>query len=222
MIFLPSQSEFMRFLDGRLATVGLTLDRLGGSLATAIDRTAATFALDTGKDRCDADGRPMLRTGHYSQMVLFLHNLSRAAYLAGDLDVADRVYFLNVSQSACDLLYEVDLPRRTHCDHPLGTIVGRGRFAAEAVFVFADGCCIGNNWGVYPQIDGRLVMSARSAVIGDTVIRGTVVLARGATLIDAGVIEDCLVFGAGSDLAFKPLPREKAAALIPFAEPPEV
>ena len=217
MIFLPSRSAYLTFLETRLATVGLSCDGLGALLPAALERAAARLSLDSGKYHRDDAGRPTLRTAHYSQMALLLHDLARAAHLAGDDDTADRIYFLNVGQSGCDLHYAVDLPLRTHCDHPLGAIIGRGRFAPHIAFVFSDGCCIGNNWGVYPEIAGHPVMSGHSAVIGATEIRGTVVLARGATLIDAGVVEDSMVFGSGPGLVRRPLDRERAAALIPFA-----
>ena len=215
MIILPSGPEFSNFLTVRLATVGLTIECLGAALPIAFARMANTLALNSDKYCRNAAGQPTLRMAHYSQMTLFLYNLARAIYLAGDPETANRVYFLNTSQSSCDLFYEVALPLRVHCDHPLGTIIGRGYFDPDMALVFSDGCCIGNNWGIYPEIQGNLAMMPRSAVIGATEIRGTVILARGASLIDAGIVEDCIVFGPSGETR-KSLDLHKAASFFPF------
>lgn len=217
LLLMPSAEVFHAFLALRLATVGLTPEAVEPHLEQALAATAKTHACLKAPSHRDASGNPLLGTAHYSQSALFLYRLARAAFLAGDEATADRIYFLNVAQSSCDLYHAVDLPIRTHCDHPLGSVVGRGRFSPSSTFVFADGCGIGNNWGIYPEVDGRLILSSRAAVIGRTTIRGTVVLARGATLIDAGLVEDCAVFGSGRDIVRRPLDEMKATELDPFA-----
>ncbi len=213
---LPNEENFREFLGVRLATVGVTIGDIELLLEPTYNKVSATFALIDRRYYRAEDGTPLLRTAHYSQSAVFLYHLSRQAYLSGDGHLADRIYMLNVSQSACDLFYEVELPQRVYCDHPLGSVIGRGHFTERSQLVFSDGCTIGNNWGVYPKIDGRLVLLSRSAVIGKTEISGTVVMARGAELIDAGSVENCWVFGSGRDVIFKPIDLQRANVLIPF------
>lgn len=207
ILLLPSESEFLGFLEARLATVGLALSSLEPYLASALETTARRFSTVKSKYYRDSDGRGVLRTAHYSQWILFLYELSRRAYLAGDLALADKLYYLNVGTGACDLFYEVEIPIRSHCDHPLGAVIGRAHFDPESALAFTSGCNIGNNWGRYPRIKGCLLMYPQSAVLGETTISGTVVMSRGSCLQDAGAVSDCIVFGARGERR-KPLARE--------------
>lgn len=218
LVIAPSCPVFLSFLAARLVTVGIGIEEGLPLMPAALLRLAATFSMTRNRYyREESTGRPVLLTGHYSQSVLLFHALAREANATGLQDLANRIYFLNTAQSSCDIHFEIDLPIKTHCDHPLGSVIGRATFGAEAGLVFADGCGIGNNWGRYPHIEGMLVMTSRSAVIGKTEIHGTVVLGRGATLIDAGRVENCLVVGEGRNVEFRPLDPAKVAALVPFS-----
>lgn len=206
----------MEFLEIRLGTVAVTLAQVEPFLASALDITARRFSTIRSRYFSDEAGRCVMRTAHYSQFILFLHALSRQAFLAQEITLADRLYHLNVATGACDLFYEVDLPLRTHCDHPLGAVIGRGVFGSQASLSFTTGCTIGNNWGRYPRIDGALVMYPNSALLGETTIRGTVVLSRGGCLQDAGDVSDCIVFGSRGEYR-KPLaPVDAMDKYCPF------
>lgn len=219
LAFSPSYDGFLAFLTARLASVAVEAGDVAPLLPEALARVRASFALTRNKYYRDGASRtPRVLVGHYSQCVLIFHHLARRAFLAGREDLAHRLYFLNTSQSSCDIHHEIELPARVYCDHPLGAVIGRGEFGPSASLAFADGCGVGNNWGHYPRIEGDLIMTSRSAVIGRTIIRGAVVLGRGATLVDAGVVENCLVVGQGRDLRMKPLDPERFAELSPFLE----
>lgn len=209
ILLLPTEPVFFGFLEKRLATVGLALSALEPYLTSAMQTTARRFSTIRSKYYRDGEGRSVLRTAHYSQSILFLYELSRCAYLAGDIVLADKLYFLNVGTGACDLFYEIDLPIRTHCDHPLGAVIGRGDFGPDSALAFTSGCNIGNNWGCYPRIEGCLLMYPQSAVLGETTILGTVVMSRGSCLQDAGEVSDCIVFGVRGEQR-KPITREDA------------
>lgn len=161
-------------------------------------------------------GDAYLRSWHYSQLVLVLHALARQLHLSGASDLAERIYFAMVSHTSCDIYYEVCLPILTSCDHPLGAVIGRGKFSKNSSLQFSSGCNIGNNNGVYPEIHGNLLMLPGSALVGNSIIRGNVVMAKGAYLKDAGLIEDKIVFGSNPRNVFKTLPQELFTSLSMF------
>jgi len=113
-----------------------------------------------------------------------------------------------VSHTACDLYYEVALPVKTSCDHPIGAVIGRGSFSNDSSLQFSSGCNIGNNNGVYPKIEGNLLKLPGSTLVGNTLIRGNVVMGKGAYLKDAGLIENKIVFGNDPKNIFKNLSPE--------------
>lgn len=146
-----------------------------------------------------------LQAYNYSQLVLVLHPLARYLYSIGQKHLSDRVYFSMVSHTSCDIYYEVALPILTSCDHPLGAIIGRAMFSKTASLQFSNGCNLGNNHGKYPYVEGNLLMLPGSAIVGETFIRGNVVMAKGAYLKDAGLIENVIVFGGHPKNIFKSL-----------------
>jgi serine O-acetyltransferase len=159
---------------------------------------------------------PVLRLGHNAQYTVLLYHLERSAFEAGRRGVADRVYALLRMVSAVDLYYEVALPKFWGCDHPLGSVIGRGKFESGSSLFFAQNCNIGNNSGVFPRISGNLYMLGNSSVLGSTHIRGNVVLANGACAIDAGELADCIVFGRSPNLSVKPITADRFRELTPF------
>lgn len=163
-------------------------------------------------------GEAYLRAWHYSQLVLVLHPLARCLHLNGLSHLSERVYFAMVSHTACDIYYEVPLPVRTSCDHPLGAVIGRGSFGENASLQFSSGCNIGNNNGVYPEVHGNLLMLPGSSLVGKSLIMGNVVLAKGAYLKDAGLIENKIVFGCHPDNIFKNLSSEVFSSHSMFSD----
>lgn len=215
----PSQAEFEGFLDRQLGLVGLHVDGLAHDLPGIYSRIAEQFSRVRNKYyRCD--GAPTLRLGHNAQYSIFLYHLSRSQFAAGDRLAADKLYALLRMVSSFDLYYEVSLPRLWACDHPLGSVIGRARFAEAATFFFVQNCTIGNNNGIYPDILGNLHMLPNSNLLGATKVVGNVVLANGACAIDAGELRDCMVFGRSPGLTIKPLAEGRFLDLSAFQRVP--
>ena len=213
--FYPSQSEFESFLDLQLGLVGLNADVVRGAAQATYSKTAAIFSRLRGKYFNDAKG-PVLRVAHNAQYTIFLYELSRAVFKQGERDQADRVYALLRMVSSVDLYYEVELPELWGCDHPLGSVIGRGRFAPQSTLFFSQNCNIGNSRGAQPEIRGNLHMAANAAVLGKTSVSGNVYLANGACVIDGGDLSDCLVFGRSPHLTIKPFDKERFAEMTAF------
>lgn len=200
----PSRREFEEFLELQLSLVGLRLKDLSQELQAAYLLVERQFSRIRNKYFNGSSG-PILKLAHNAQYTIILYHLARSASENGRKLVADRVYALLRMVSSADLYYEVKLPKLWSCDHPLGAVIGRGKFSDDATLFFAQNCNIGNNAGIYPTVLGNLHMYANSSLIGNTHVTGNVVLANGTCIIDAGELSDCIVFGRSPQLTFKPI-----------------
>jgi len=214
--FDPGRSEVEAYIDLQLRLVGLTIDDVMDELNPLYHSLARQFLSMRNRYFTD-EGAAVFRLAHNVQLTIFLYKLSRGLFLAGRRLDADRVYSLLRIVSSVDLYYEVELPELWACDHPLGSVIGRGRFAREATLFFAQNCNVGNNRGTYPRIQGNLHMFANSSLLGDTGVSGNVVLANGACAVDAGVLSDCIVFGRSPELVIKPLSADGFREISLFA-----
>jgi len=214
--FDPSREEFEKFLELQLGLVGISLAQISAEVAIVYPILERQFKRTKNK-YFTRDGLAILRVAHNAQYTIFLYHLSRALFLQNRRSEADRVYALLRMASGIDLYYEVVLPEWWTCDHPLGSVIGRGQFEPKASFVFTQNCNIGNNNGIYPKIAGNLIMFPNSSLLGDTRMSGNVILANGAYVIDAGELNDCIVYGRCPDLTIKRLSRERFYKLSPLA-----
>jgi serine O-acetyltransferase len=220
--FIPDKKKFYTFLSKRLNTVDLTLDDIQNILDSTLDNIYKRFSLSTNKYYFDENNNICLRVAHNSQICIFLYELSRNAYLQSLLYkeqnnqnesdkyklIADKLYYLNITDTSTNLMYDNKLPLRLHCEHTLGTIVGRAKFSDDSSLLIYQGCTIGGNISLeYPTIDGNLIMYSNSALIGNIQIKGTVVLGHGCSILDGGLIENKLVFGKSPNLIFKDIKK---------------
>ena len=209
--FLPSKQDFFQFLKVRFSTVGLDFDEVKSYLDSALEISEERFILNKSKYYTSTDRlRAQFNSTHYSSHALILYQLARECFLDGRIDLAEKTYFLNVATTATDLYYEVELPIRTGCDHPLGSVIGRARFEADSSLFFRQGCNIGGNRNengtpIYPEIKGSLYLNPRSSLIGDCTILGIVVLGNGAYVKNCEALENVVVFGISPNLTIKPI-----------------
>ncbi len=199
----PDDGRFRRFLIARLATVGLAFEDIAPYWGAALERTQARFATIRNKYYAADEAGTPLRAGHLGHTTLLLYELARRAWAARDRHCADLLFFLNVSGGGCNLLYEVEVPLMTFCDHPCGAVIGRGEFTPQASFSFSTNCTVGNSRNIYPVVDGNLTMLPNASVLGRTIIRGNVVMSNGSKLLDAGEIKDVVVYGTAPDNTFR-------------------
>jgi serine O-acetyltransferase len=213
--FDPGKTEFEAYLGAQLGFVNCRLRDLSGELDAVYLRIERQFGGIRNKYFRNGNS-PVLRVAHNAQYTIFLYHLARCAFENNKSGIADKIYALLRVASGVDLYYEVKLPEFWACDHPLGSVIGRARFESRATLFFAQNCNIGNNRGVYPQIDGNFHMYAGSSLLGDTRIHGNVVLSNGACVINGGHLSDCLIFGRSPHLTIKPLSKECFAEITAF------
>jgi len=215
--FLPSEKEFFDFLKIRFATVGIEFGEIEQYLLASLEISEKRFqSLKTKYFVNSATGSARFSATHYSGHALILYQLSRECFLRGRNDLAEKIYFLNISTTATDLFYEVDLPLKTGCEHPLGSVIGKAQFSKSSSLYFYQQCTIGGNLNsigqeVYPSVDGSLFLYSKTTLIGDVKISGLVVAGHATYIKNIGPLSDCIVFGEYPDLLIKPLTKQIVA-----------
>lgn len=143
-------------------------------------------------------------TDHYAAFLYFLAN---ALYRDGNIELASKVYGINKALHALDIFYEVELPDVFAFQHPVGTVLGRGKFS-DYLFVYQR-CSVGSNLdGVYPTIAEGVVMFGGSSIIGACSVGPNTWISVGALVMDEDVPGNCVVFGSSPNLVVKPTERD--------------
>ncbi len=144
---------------------------------------------------------------HTCQWLIFLYylantiNKSEKSIEAREL--CDKIYGISKMMSGADIYYEVELPDLFRCDHPVGAVIGRGKFGDG--FAFIQGCTIGNNKGIYPVIGKNVSMYSNSKILGNCKIGDNVIVSANTYIKDQDVPDNVIVYGTSPNLVFKEL-----------------
>lgn len=159
------------------------------------------------------DGREVVFSPYFSlQWMNFLYRLSRELFLDDLIDSADQVYYLNKIMHGNDWLYVIDLPVHFHCEHPLGSVLGRAVYG-DHLFVY-QGTTIGGNRDrggtlYYPVLGDNVTLFANATVLGDTKIGNNVIISADTYLINEEIPDNCLVFGKSPDIIIRQKTEEE-------------
>lgn len=149
------------------------------------------------------DGHDVIFSPYISvQWMNFLYRLAHAIYLRGGGDAADQVYYLNKIMHANDWFYAVELPIHFHCEHPLGSVLGRATYG-DYLFVY-QGTTIGGNRShgelSYPTLGNNVILYANATVLGNTKIGNNVLISSGSYLLNEQIPDNCIVFGQSPNI----------------------
>lgn len=148
------------------------------------------------------DGEVYFSPFHSGQYCIFLYFLSHGiGHKVGGSDLADRLYYLNKIMNSVDMYHAVNLPDVFYLDHPLGSVMGRAKYANY--FMFTQNCTVGNNRGVYPEFGENVTLLSGSKVLGDCLIGSNVILASNTFVIDESIPDNSIVFGSSPHLIIK-------------------
>ncbi len=192
-----------------------TRDAIRGALVNALERVEFCFQHIRWKNYQDAKGPIFnhLNTDHYAKLLYFVGNCIYRAN--GDLSVAAKLYALNKALHGLDVFYEVELPRIFCWQHPVGTVIGRGRFD-DFLFVY-HGVTVGSNLdGVYPTLGRGVCLFGGSAVTGACAVGDNAFLSLGTKVVQQDVPPDSTAFGSSPALTFKPNKRSVIQEMFRF------
>lgn len=144
---------------------------------------------------------------HSVQYTFYLYQLAHLAWKdGGNSNLAARLYYLNKALNGLDLFYEVDLPALWICDHPVGTVIGRGVIGNR--FYFGQNVTVGNNNGHYPVIEENVTLMSGSSVLGQSKVGSGVIVSAKCLIKDEVIPINSLVFGMSPNLIIKPMREE--------------
>lgn len=136
------------------------------------------------------------------QYAIYLYYLSHIIYKKGESKkTRTLIYYLNKSLHSNDWYYEVALPKLFWAEHPLGSVMGRGKYSDG--FFFMQNCTIGGNNDCYPTLGKNVHMYSNSSILGNANIGNNVVLGAGTIIMDEDIPSNCLVFGHSPKLIIK-------------------
>ena len=158
------------------------------------------------------DGEEVVFSPYVStQWTNFLYRLSHVLYKKKDLKSADQVYYLNKIMHANDWYNAIELPEHFHCEHPLGSVLGRADYG-DYLFVY-QGTTVGGNRShgslIYPVIGSNVILFANATVLGDCHIGNNVVVSAGAYLINEKIPDNSIVFGQSPNIVIKKKSEEE-------------
>ena len=104
-----------------------------------------------------------------------------------------------------DWFYAIDLPVHFHCEHPLGSVLGKAKYG-DYLFVY-QGTTVGGNRShgelTYPTIGNNVILFANATVLGNCQIGNNVVVSSGSYLINEIIPDNCIVFGQSPNIVIK-------------------
>ena len=175
------------------------------SLSKNIDRTLdrLEFCFSRSSQKYySRDGGAYFDHLNSDQYAVFLYFLSREALLSGDIGLASKSYFLNKALNSIDIFYEVELPDIFTLRHPVGTVLGRAKYA-DYLCVYQN-CLIGVDIrGRGPTFDGPVAMMPGSAVIGDCHVGADCWISQGTRITGQNLPPRSVVFNRMKQIEHK-------------------
>lgn len=140
-----------------------------------------------------------LNSDHYA---MFLYRLSNIIYKeTGDCTISTKLFLLNKCLHGIDVFYEVELPGIFLINHPLGTVLGRGKYSD--FFIAHQSCNIGSNKDKFPKLGKYVSLHPGAAILGDSQIGENCKISAGSLLMDMDMGDNCVYIGTPRDHIIK-------------------
>jgi serine O-acetyltransferase len=131
---------------------------------------------------------------HGDQYAMFLYFAANTIYKKnGDQNLCAKLFYLNRLLHGIDAYYEVELPEIFLFVHPLGTVLGRGKYSDY--FLVYQRCGIGSNKEIYPVMKEHVTLRPGSSILGNCIIEENCTLASESLLIDRNLEKNTLYIG---------------------------
>ena len=134
---------------------------------------------------------------HSDKHAVFLYYLSRTLFNNQKITMATYVYYLNKIMHSIDLFYEVEMPDIFTLVHPVGSVLGRGKY--KNYFCAYQNCTVGsdtdNNLSHYPTFGEMILMFAGSKIIGKCNIGSNCIFGANSFIINTDIPDNSVVVG---------------------------
>jgi len=136
------------------------------------------------------------------QYAMFLYRLSNILFKeTEDINVSTKLFLLNKCLHGIDLFYEVELPQIFLINHPLGTVLGRGKYSD--FFIAHQKCNIGSNKDKFPKMGKYVSLHPGAAILGDCNIGKNCKISAGSLVIDTDMKDNSVYIGMPRDHILK-------------------
>lgn len=167
----------------------------------ALQRTEYCFSKVDNKYFRDEAGS-IFNHLHGDQYSMFLYFTANTLFKNNsDLSLCSKIFQLNKCLYGIDAFYEVELPDIFLFVHPLGTVLGRGKYSNY--FIVYQRCNVGSNHGIYPTIGEYVNMHPGSSILGNCVIQENCKLAADSLLLDRNLEENSIYIGDPKNFVIK-------------------
>lgn len=140
---------------------------------------------------------------HGDQYAMWLYFLANELFqINGPAHYCKKLFLLNKMLHGCDIYYEVELPSIFLLVHPLGTVLGRGRYA-DFLLVYQR-CGVGSNHDIYPTLGKHVSLRPGSAVLGKSHVGNDCVIAAESLLLDQNLSDNSVYIGNPRDHLIRP------------------
>ena len=185
------------FPDGN----AIAADDLQGAVTGALRRLEHCFVRINKKYFFDGSDA-LFNHLHGDQYAMWLYLLgNELARSGGPAAACSKLFLLNKALHGCDLFYEVELPSIFLLVHPLGTVLGRGRYSDYLIAY--QRCGVGSNHGVYPTLGQHVTMRPGSAVLGRCRVGENCTIATESLLLDRDLPPNSVYIGQPRDYLIK-------------------
>lgn len=184
---------------------GLRANDLQPSARFAMQRLAHCFS--KVNNRYFFDGEQVVFDHlHGDQYAMWLYLLANQLHHdQAPIAWCKKLFLLNKALHGCDIFYEVALPSVFLLVHPLGTVLGRGRYSDYLVAYQRVG--VGSNHDVYPTLGTHLTLRPGSAVLGRCTVDDHCSVAAESLLLDRDLPAGSLYIGNPRDFLIRPNPK---------------
>jgi serine O-acetyltransferase len=140
---------------------------------------------------------------HGDQYAMFLYLLCNSAYKSGASNgLPAKLFLLNKTLHGIDAFYEVELPSIFLFVHPLGTVLGRARYADY--FLTYQRCGVGSNNDVYPKLGPYTTLRPGASVLGSCSLGQNNTIAADSLLLDRNLQDSNVYIGNPRDFIVRP------------------
>jgi serine O-acetyltransferase len=140
---------------------------------------------------------------HGDQYAMWLYLLANELHRQrGPAGACKKLFLLNKALHGCDIYYEVELPAVFLLVHPLGTVLGRGRY--DDYLLVYQRCGIGSNHDVYPTLGRHVTLRPGGAVLGCSTVGDCSTVAAESLLLDRDLAPGSVYIGNPRDHTIRP------------------
>lgn len=139
---------------------------------------------------------------HSEQYCMFLWFLSNEAYLKNNINLAEKLFYLNKTLNCLDAFYSIKLPDIFMLSHPVGTVLGNASYK-NYLLVYQNVTIGASKEYIYPVLGEDVSLYAGSKIIGNCNISDNVTLSAGSCIINEDIPPNTFVFGQSRNLILK-------------------